>query len=492
MTTELTRPVSDSPGAAIFADSVRKSRLTIAALLLCVLLVLSPSSIFGESEALGEKPNVLLIMVDDLGWMDLHCQGNDRLTTPNIDRLAHQGMRFTNAYAAAPVCSPTRAAVLTGLSPARLKITNHIPDQERFIPKDAKLQPAKMLDHLPLEHKTIAEILQESGYATGFFGKWHLAGARIPKKQGQGDLRYYPEQQGFGLNLGGCAMGGPFSFFDPYNLHNLPARKKGEYMPDRLADEVIKFIERQHQKQHPFFACLWNYTVHWPMEAPERLIAKYKKRSDLGPLDARYAAMIEALDHSLGTIFKRVDSLGLTNQTLVIFTSDNGAFGGVADNRPLRAAKGFLYEGGIRVPLIVRWPQKIAANQTSNTPAVSMDFLPTIADAANVSYVAEALEGESLMPILSQSGKLSRKSIYFHAPNYAFHGENRLGGAIRRGDFKLIERFDDGSLELYNLRNDIGETRNQAAALPDLAADMQQELKAWRNRVNAEMPSASN
>lgn len=456
------------------------------------LLVLVVSFVFAMLAAPGiaaprDQPNVLLIMVDDLGWMDLHCQGNERLHTPSIDRLAEQGMRFTDAYAAAPVCSPTRAAVLTGLSPARLRITNHIPDQPRFTPADAKLLPGEMLDHLPVEHVTIAERLKAAGYATGFFGKWHLAGSSIANKQGQGDLRFYPERQGFDINLGGTAMGGPFSFFDPYNLHNLPPRKKGEYMPDRFADEVVQFMT--DKRDEPFFACLWNYTVHWPMEAPQLLIEKYEQRTDLGRLDPRYAAMIEALDNSIGRILSALDELELSDNTLVIFTSDNGAFGGVADNAPLRAAKGYLYEGGVRVPLIVRWPGGVPPKSLCREPVISMDFFPTIIEAVGLKTDDNApLDGVSLLPVLKQTGSLKRDAIYFHYPNYAFHRDNRLGGAIRQGDFKLIENFDDGSVELYNLKQDIGERMNLADKFPERAAAMQAKLSQWRESVGAAMP----
>ncbi|MBM79355.1 MAG: N-acetylgalactosamine-6-sulfatase [Planctomycetaceae bacterium] len=457
---------------------------TFSLIFACLIsLTCNSGGLFAEKPA---RPNILFIMVDDLGWMDLRCQGNERLHTPNIDRLAAQGMRFTDAYSAAPVCSPTRAAVLTGLAPARLKITNHIPDQERFTPKDAKLLPAPMLNHLPVEHVTIAERLKEAGYATGFFGKWHLAGRRVPKKQGQGDLRFYPEKQGFDVNLGGTAMGGPFSFFDPYNLHNLPPRKTGEYMPHRFADEVIQFMTAQREK--PFMVFLWNYTVHWPMEAPADLIAKYKKR-ELGRLDPRYAAMIESTDASMGKIFKSLDELDLSKNTLVVFTSDNGAFGGVADMHPLREAKGYLYEGGIRVPMIARWPGVIPANTLCDDPVISMDFFPTMLEAAGLEADAsQPLDGESLLPLLQQSGKLKRSEIYFHYPNYAFHQDNRLGSAVRAGDYKLIERFDDGSLELYDLKSDISEKKNLAASKKELAASLKAKLVAWRKHTNAAMP----
>ena len=220
-----------------------------------------------------KRPNVVLIMIDDLGWSDLHCQGNKRLDTPIIDRLAKEGMRFTDAYAAAPVCSPTRGALLTGQSPARLRVTNHISNRE-FTPKNAKVLPAKTLKHLPLEHVTLAERLKEAGYATGFIGKWHLAGT--PRRNGQGIEKFYPKRQGFDLNIGGCAHGGPPSFFDPYRIHTLKDRRKGEYLPFRLADEADQFIG--NHKKKPFFLALWPYTVHWPMQAPEALITKYKPR----------------------------------------------------------------------------------------------------------------------------------------------------------------------------------------------------------------------
>ncbi|MEZ5432433.1 MAG: sulfatase-like hydrolase/transferase [Verrucomicrobiales bacterium] len=306
------------------------------------LRILIPLWLLASSLAAETKPNILLIMVDDLGWTDLHCQGNARLSTPNIDRLAGQGMRFTDAYAAAPVCSPTRAAVLTGQSPARLRITNHIPDRPGFARKDAVLVSAPMLDHLPTEAVTIAELLKKSGYATAFFGKWHLAG-ESRGKDGLGDLQFYPEQQGFDINLGGCALGGPPSYSDPFRIHNLPPRQTGDYLPDRLADELIHFL--RGNRTGPFLAFLWNYTVHWPMEAPEPLVKKYRDRTDLGRLDPRYAAMIEALDSSVGRVLSALDELNLTKDTLVVFTSDNGAFGGVSDLAPLREAKGYLYEG---------------------------------------------------------------------------------------------------------------------------------------------------
>ena len=431
------------------------------------------------------RTNIILIMIDDLGWMDLHCQGNDRLDTPNIDRLASQGMRFTDAYSAAPVCSPTRAAIMTGQSPARLGLTTHIPDRPQYRPKDAKLLSAKTLKALPLEHVTIAERLKEAGYATGFFGKWHLSHALLQEGLSEQELR--PEYQGFDLNIGGCSFGGPPSYFDPYRNPTIKSRREGEYLPDRLADEAAAFI-RAHQEE-PFFVALWNYTVHWPMEAPQKLIDKYEERIGPGLKDARYGAMIEAMDAAVGRVLTTIDELKLAGQTLIIFTSDNGGFDGVSDNRPLRASKGHLYEGGIRVPLIVRQPGVVPANTTCGVPVISTDFYPTLLDAAGLTPITgKTLDGETICPLLKQTSPLKRKAIYFHYPNYAWHGSNQLGGAVREGDYKLIEKYDDGSVELYNLAEDIAEKQDLTTKMPRKAAELKRKLDAWLAESGAIMP----
>lgn len=433
------------------------------------------------SESRQGLPNILMIMVDDLGWHDLACQGNPLVETPHLDRLAAQGIRFTDAYAAAPVCSPTRAAVMTGKYPARLRITNHIPDRAQFIPNNATLNPAKMLDHLPLDEVTIAERLRDLGYRTAFMGKWHLSGS------GAGEDRWQPDRQGFDLNIGGCGFGGPPTFFDPYRIPTLTNRRRGEYLPDRLADEAIQFIRSDDAR--PFALFLWNYSVHWPMEAPEGLLNKYKDRTGPGLNDTRYGAMIEALDSALGRVISALDQRGIADQTLVIFTSDNGGFSGVSDNRPLRESKGYLYEGGIRVPLIFRWTGKIKPGQVTDAVAISTDFFPTILDAAGQADSLDSQDGVSLLPHLLEGKPLDRSTVFFHYPNYAFHRSNRLGSAIRQGPFKLIEYFDDQSVELYNLKDDLSETRNLATQQPELADRLRQELHAWRDDVNAALPT---
>lgn len=432
-----------------------------------------------------DRPNIVLIMADDLGWTDLNCQGNQRLVTPNINRLAEQGLRFTDSYSAAPVCSPTRAALMTGLAPARLHITNHLPDQKRFTPENATLNPAPCKSFLSDEYKTLAEYLKLAGYQTGFLGKWHLSDRA--GQQGQGRARYYPENQGFDLNVGGCSYGGPPTFFDPYRIHNLPPRKKGEYLPDRLTDDSIQFIA-QNKDKGPFFLCLWNYTVHWPMEAPAKLLDKYKNSKGPGIKDTRYAAMIEAYDSAIGRLMKYLDRQNLSENTLVIFTSDNGAYGGVSDLRPLRECKGYLYEGGIRVPTIIRKPGMIKPGTTSAEPVITMDYFKTILDLCGIDQGSTICDGVSLLPLFAGQ-PLNREALYFHYPNYAFHKGNRLGAAIRKSNFKLIKNFDDGSVELYDLGKDISEKQNLASSLPDVAQQLKQDLEKWLVATNANLPT---
>lgn len=456
-------------------------RALLVAFVLCLTVILGAKpALAGESKT-AVQPNIVFIMIDDLGWMDLACQGNKLVETPHVDHLARQGMRFTDAYAAAPVCSPTRAAIMSGKAPARLHLTNHTPDRISFTPDNSTLLPAPMLNHLPAEHVTIGERLKAAGYTTAFIGKWHLSG------EGRGRKEFEPTSQGFDINIGGCGYGGPPTFFDPYRIPNLTDRQAGEYLPDRLADEAIKFM--QEEQKNPFALFLWNYTVHWPMEAPQPLLDKYADRKGPGLNDTRYGAMIEAMDAAAGRVLKELDRLNLADKTLVIFTSDNGGFGGVSDNRPLRAAKGHLYEGGIRVPLIVRWPGVVAEGTECATPVISTDLHNTVAAAAGLPEMEDAgIDGVSLVPLL-KGEEFDRGPIYFHFPNFAWHRSNRLGGAIRSGPWKLIERFDDNSLELYNLADDLSEKNNLANRMPERAKAMQQQLAQWREHTKANMPT---
>jgi len=470
-----------------------KTKVGSPAVLAALGIILATGCVTEEQTAPAERPpNIVMIMIDDLGWTDLRVQGNDRLETPSIDRLAADGMRFTHNYAAAPVCSPTRAAVITGLSPARLAITNHITgDQDQFQPEGASLRAAEMFNHLTLDYVTIAERLKAGGYATAFLGKWHISGTNDEMSTAEPGRR--PEFQGFDVNIGGVSFGGPPSYFDPYQNPAIQDQTPGEYLTYRLADDTVAFIEENQEA--PFFVALWPYTVHWPMEAPQELVEKYADRpgfADYGDgveSSTRYAAMIEAMDGAIGRVLQKLDDLNLSEETLVIFTSDNGAYGGVTDLSPLRGVKGHLYEGGIRVPLIVRWPGQVEPGTISSEPVISMDFFPTALQVAGLDEAPVIpLDGESLLPLLRQTGSLERKAIYFHYPNYAFHGENRLAGAMREGDYKLIHFYDDDSVELYDVVNDIGEKRDLSDEMPDKAAEMKADLESWLETSGAKMP----
>ena len=431
-------------------------------------------------------PDVLLILVDDMGWMDLACQGNAALDTPHIDALAAAGVRFTDAYAPAPTCSPTRAAVLTGQAPARLRITNHIPDRPSFARENAPLVSAFTRDRLAPEAVTLAERLEEAGYARGFFGKWHLAGPG--GRGGLGDLACYPQAQGFEFNVGGTADGGPSTYWDPYRIHSLPDRREGEYLEERLADEVLDWWARAGDG--PRLTMLWNYGVHYPLHAPEELVAKYEERVGPGVKEPAYAGMIEALDRALGRLFDALEENGRADNTLVIFTSDNGGWSGPADNAPLRAGKGYLYEGGLRVPLIVRWPGVVEPGRVSAVPAIGTDLFPTVLAAAGLELGADALvDGVDLGPVLRGADALERDALYWHAPNYAWHGDNRLGSAIRMGEHKLIHRFADDSIELYDLANDLAEQHDLSEQQPERAAALLARLEAWRADCDASLPT---
>ncbi len=451
---------------------------------------------YGQDSENKKTPNIVLIMADDLGWKDLRCYGNEKLDTPNIDRLAKQGLLFTDAYSAAAVCTPTRAALMTGESPARLNITNHAGGHApNFKKPGTDLVTPLWLRYLPLERVTLAEQLKAAGYATGFVGKWHLSNSRqlipdpVNKPPSETELR--AEHQGFDINIGGCRFGGPPSYFSPYKIPNLIGKKDGEYLPDRCADECVDFIKSAKSKDQPFFLCWWNYSVHYPFQAPRDLIAKYEKRKGPGAENPTYAAMIEGMDTSIGTLLKAIDDQGLDKDTLVIFTSDNGPF--AANVKPLRAEKGYLYEGGIRVPMIVRWPGRVKPATRTATPVITMDIHATILETADLKPdPSNVPDGVSLLPILKGESELERDSIYFHYPNYAFHKKNRMASAIRSGDHKLLKFYDDDSVELYNLKNDIGESKDLAAAMPEKAKQLRSDLEAWLKKTNASQPQRAN
>jgi len=442
-------------------------------------------SVLGLGATKNTPPNFVFILMDDLGWADLGCYGNSLHETPNIDRLAQEGMRFTDAYAACPVCSPTRASILTGKYPVRLNLTNYIPGRKPQASE--KLLAPEFNQQLPLEEVTLAEALARAGYVSASIGKWHL-----------GAEPYYPERQGFALNFRGTAMGYAPSYFCLPDEEAAGLCREGEYLTDRLTDEALRFIEGN--KASPFFLYLPHYAVHTPIEAKRGMVEKYEaKFKRLGvKANPTYAAMIESADAGVGRIMRKLEELKLADRTVVIFTSDNGGLRyeqrrteAVTTNAPLRAGKGHLYEGGVREPLIVRWPGVVKPGGTSDVPVTSTDFFSTLLEIGEIQpRSGEGIDGRSLVPLLKYGGAPDRPAIYWHYPHYSNQG-GEPGGAIRAGDFKLIEFYEDSRLELYNLKRDIGERENFAATMPEKAAELRKMLDDWRKSVGARMPTSN-
>lgn len=447
------------------------------------------------------RPNIVFFLIDDLGQRDLGCYGSTFYDTPNLDRLANQGTRLTRAYSACPVCSPTRASILTGKYPQRTGITDYIgaAQPERW-KRNTKHLPAAYTEQLALEEITLAEMLKSVGYATFFAGKWHL-----------GDDGFLPENQGFDFNLGGLAKGGPYGgkkYFSPYDNPKLPDGPDGEHLPDRLAAECSKFIEA-HTDQ-PFLVYYPCYSVHTPLMARPDLQKKYEaRRAALPTTDqfgdelprkvrlsqdhAVYAAMVEAMDQAVGKVLAKLDELHLAENTLVIFTSDNGGLstseGSPTSNHPRRAGKGWLYEGGIRTAGIVRWPGVIPAGVTNHTPVISPDYLPTILEATGIkTSPGQKLDGISMLPILKSATTGPDRPLFWHYPHYGNQGSSP-GAAVAMGDWKLIEWFEDDRIELFNLSTDPDETMNLSAAEPERVSEMLDTLHAWQKDVGAKFSS---
>jgi arylsulfatase A-like enzyme len=422
----------------------------------------------------ASKPNIIFILTDDLGWTDGGVFGSTFYETPNIDRLAAQGMRFTDSYSACTVCSPSRAAILTGQYPARLHLTDYIPGK---VPTKAKLSVPDWTMHLPLEVPNLAKALKSAGYATANIGKWHL-----------GEAAFWPENQGFDLNIAGYDKGKPPSYFSPYKIPTLTEGPNGEFLSDRLTSEAIKFVEQN--KDRPFFIYLPHYAVHHPVTAKPEVIAKYNSKVDPKAPHKRpeYAGLIESVDDSVGRLLAKLEELKLSENTIVIFTSDNGGLASITTNLSLRAGKGTAYEGGVRVPLIIKWPGITKPGSVCHTPVIGVDFYPTLLAMAAVPMPSGVVDGENIGPLLRQSGSMKRDAIYWHYPHYHTVGATPYG-AIREGDFRLVEFYEDNHVELYNLKDDIGETKDLAATLPEKAAALRQKLHDWRQSVDAQMPT---
>jgi len=444
--------------------------------------------------AAARKPNIVFILADDLGYMDIGANNPKTFyETPNLNRLAAQGMRFTDGYAACPVCSPTRASILTGKYPARLQLTDYIGGH-----RTGKLLPAEYLDHLPLEEVTLAEALKQAGYTTGIFGKWHL-----------GTGQYLPEAQGFDVNVGGSGAGSPSSYFSPYRNPKLPDGPNGEYLNERLTEEALNFIDSN--RKQPFLLYLAHYAVHIPLQAKKEVIEKYEAKAAAlppsngpkvlpeGDQQARqvqdhpvYAAMVQSLDESVGRILKKLDELGLASNTIVIFFSDNGGLstteGMPTSNVPLRAGKGWLYEGGIREPMLVKWPGTTRPGSVCSTPVISTDFYPTIlAMAGLAARPAQHCDGVSLVPLIKRGKAPARKAVFWHYPHYGNQG-GRPGCAVRSGDWKLIRFFEDNRSELYNLKNDLSEKHDLCPQMPEKVQELNALLDQFLKETRATLP----
>ena len=451
------------------------------------------------------KPNFLFILVDDLGWADVGFNNpNTFYETPNIDRLASEGMRFIQGYAACPVCSPTRASIMTGKYPARMNTTDYFgaPQPETLNDnwkKNKILLPAGYEDRLPLEEISLAEILKEEGYATFFAGKWHL-----------GPEGFWPEDQGFDLNIGGWERGGPYGgnkYFSPYGNPRMEDGPEGEHLPDRLASETIKFMG-DHNKQ-PFLAYLSFYSVHTPLIAREDLKEKYEKKREDSPEDAWgkedkrkvrlvqnhavYAGMVDAMDQAVGRVLGFLKESGLEKNTVVFFMSDNGGLstseGHPTSNLPLRAGKGWLYEGGIREPMVVKWPENTPTGSTCEEPVISIDFYPTILEIANINLKPDQIvDGISFASLLRGKKNKDERIMFWHYPHYGNQGGSP-GAAVRKGDYKLIEFFEEQrSIELYNISNDISEHVNLADSLPHIRDQLLEILHNWQKEMDARFP----
>lgn len=450
------------------------------------LLILLSSSVL---VARAERPNVVLFVVDDLGWMDLGCQGSDYYQTPNIDALAERGVRFTDAYAACAVCSPTRAAILTGKYPARLLLTQWLP-AGRWDPKKHRMQEGRFLRSLPLEEITLAEALREEGYETFHVGKWHLGGAPFS----------LPQHHGFDHNVAGDDHGAPGSFFYPFKgrwtipTTGIEAQKQaydggeeGDYLTDLMAEAAVDLI-RERNEEKSFFLYLPFYGVHSPLQGKEEKIERYTKiPSDQRQGNPVYAAMVESIDDAVGTLVASLRDLNLEEETVFLFTSDNGGWAKATQHAPLRANKGSHYEGGIRVPLIIAGAGVTQQGVTSDMPVTSSDLYPTILDLVGVpSRPQQHRDGVSVAPLLRGDQPPKRSALFWHYPHYNRHPSSAPVSIIRRGSWKLIEFLESGKQELYNLDEDIGESRNLAEAHSDLAAQLLAELHAWKEEVRAD------
>jgi len=446
-------------------------------------------SLFFAALVSANQPNIVLFNVDDLGWSDLGYSGSRFYESPNVDSLAAEGVIFNNAYACAPNCAPSRACLMSGMYSARHGIYT-VANADRGKNSDRKLIPVNNMTVLADDIVTLPEQLQMAGYRTGHFGKWHLG----PD----------PKTQGMDVNIAGKTWGSPSGggYHSPFNFPNLVEKDKGKYLTDRISEEAVKFIH-QNSKQ-PFFLYLAHYAVHTPIQPRKDYESYFKSRSpDRGHSNAGYAAMVKSMDESLGRVLETLKELGLDGNTIVIFTSDNGGHGGVTSNRPLRGSKGMLYEGGIRVPFVVRWPGKIGKARTIDKPIIGVDILPTLLDAAGAKPVAnQPVDGVSILPLLTNpDGQLDREYVYWHFPAYLqrYPGLPEPGpfrttpaSAVRDDQWKLIHFYETDTNELYRVAGDLSEEHNIAAQNPEVVERLSTALHRWVKETGGFVPTELN
>ncbi|MEZ7958045.1 MAG: sulfatase [Rubritalea sp.] len=451
------------------------------------LLILFTLAIFSSISTIwaNEKPNIIYINVDDLGWADVGYQGSKYYETPHIDHLSRQGMVFSNAYAAAANCAPSRASALTGQATPRHGVYT-VGESDRGESHNRKLIPIENTLYINNSILTLGHAMQKAGYITATIGKWHVS--------------ENPLKNGFDINIAGSNEGGPYKggYHSPYKYPNLVNEKPGEYLTDRLTDEAIKFIT--DYKENAFFLYLPYFTVHGPIEAKPEKVAYFKnKKANESQNNPNYAAMISSLDDNIGRLMKTLDTLKLSDKTIVIFTSDNGGVYKFSKQTPLRAGKGSYYEGGIREPLIIRWTGKIQAGK-SDTPVSHLDFYPTILEITQNKLEGKKLDGVSLVPLFNER-KIADRALYWHFPIYLQGGNKdtqdpifrtRPGSAIRHGDWKLIQYFENNDIELYNLKYDISEKNNLVASYPSKSEQLLDKLAAWRLSMKAPIPKEPN
>jgi len=430
-----------------------------------------------------ERPNVLHINIDDLGVMDVGFMGDKRYSTANIDKLASEGIIFTNGYAPAANCAPSRACVLSGQYPMSHGVYT-VGSSERGNAKSRKIIPTKNSQYVDDSNLVLTEAFKQAGYVTCQIGKWHISKD--------------PTTQGVDINIGGSSWGHPKSYFSPYKNPNLSDGPKGEYLTDRLTDEAIKFLKGNKDKK--FFLYFPYYTVHTPLQGRKDLVKKYEGKG----LNANYAAMIECLDINVGRLMKTLDELGLTENTIVVFTSDNGGIRKVSVQDPYRAGKGSYYEGGVRVPFAIRWPKKIKADSKSDYPVTGLDFYPTYLDICGIKLENKKLDGISIRSVLEGNSSLKERPLFWHFPIYlqAYSVGNdgsrdplfrtRPGSTLRFGKWKLHHYFEDNAYELYDLDSDIGETKDLAASMPERVKELAAMLDEWRTKHKAPVPTKKN